>query len=47
MLERGGDPLHIYKAVVEKVVDGDTLLVRPVRDQRLLPSDDQEEGRGL
>lgn len=27
-LERGGDPLHIYKAIVEKVVDGDTLLVR-------------------
>lgn len=27
-LERGGDPLHIYKAVVEKAVDGDTLLAR-------------------
>ncbi|MBI2083729.1 MAG: hypothetical protein HYT76_09240 [Deltaproteobacteria bacterium] len=27
-LERGGDPLHIYKAIVEKVVDGDTLAVR-------------------
>ncbi len=27
-LERGTDPLNIYKAVVEKVVDGDTLLVR-------------------
>ncbi len=27
-LERGDDPLHIYKAVVERVVDGDTLLVR-------------------
>ena len=28
VLERGGDPLHIYKAVVERAVDGDTLLVR-------------------
>jgi endonuclease YncB( thermonuclease family) len=27
-LERGGDPLHIYKAIVESVVDGDTLLTR-------------------
>lgn len=27
-MEYGSDPLHIYKAVVEKVVDGDTLLVR-------------------
>ena len=27
-LERGKDPLHIYKAVVERAVDGDTLLVR-------------------
>lgn len=27
-LERGSDPLHIYKAVVERIVDGDTLLVR-------------------
>jgi endonuclease YncB( thermonuclease family) len=27
-LERGGDPLHIYKAIVENVVDGDTLLTR-------------------
>lgn len=27
-LKRGTDPLHTYKAVVEKVVDGDTLLVR-------------------
>ncbi len=27
-LERGGDPLYTYKAIVEKVVDGDTLAVR-------------------
>ncbi len=28
VLERPVNPLHVYKAVVEKVVDGDTLLVR-------------------
>jgi len=27
-LERPDNPLHVYKAIVEKVVDGDTLLVR-------------------
>jgi len=27
-LERGGAPLHVYKAIVESVVDGDTLLTR-------------------
>lgn len=27
-LERGSDPLYTYKAIVEKVVDGDTLAVR-------------------
>ncbi len=27
-LTRGTDPLHIYKAVVENIIDGDTLLVR-------------------
>ena len=27
-LERGGAPLYTYKAIVEKVVDGDTLAVR-------------------
>jgi len=27
-LERPVNPLHVYKAIVEKVVDGDTLLVR-------------------
>ncbi len=28
VLERPVNPLHVYKAIVEKVVDGDTLLVR-------------------
>ncbi len=27
-LTRGTDPLHVYKAVVEDIIDGDTLLVR-------------------
>ena len=28
VLERGSDPLHIYRAIIERVVDGDTLLAR-------------------
>ncbi len=27
-LDRSKNPLHVYKAIVEKVVDGDTLLIR-------------------